>query len=154
MPPGLSQRVAFSLSHLVAVYSPLGLPSVQEQGLLQGSKYITDKKAAFEGRVGWGKESQQQVHTPLDGQKNLGNWKRPRFSPLPGTVPESDNSGCLILWPLTHLSSSPKYGSRHFFFVRQDFSVAFGACPGTHSEDQAGLNLTEIQLPLPPECWN
>ena len=28
-------------------------------------------------------------------------------------------------------------------------------CPGTHSADQAGLELTEIcwSLPLPPECW-
>ena len=27
-------------------------------------------------------------------------------------------------------------------------------CPGTSSVDQAGLELTEICLPLPPECWN
>ena len=27
-------------------------------------------------------------------------------------------------------------------------------CPGTHSVDQAGLELTEIHLPLPPECWD
>jgi hypothetical protein len=26
-------------------------------------------------------------------------------------------------------------------------------CPGTHSVDQAGLELTEIYLPLPPEYW-
>ena len=25
-------------------------------------------------------------------------------------------------------------------------------CPGTHYVDQAGLELTEIHLPLPPEC--
>uniref|UniRef100_A0A8C8UFW4 Protein orai-3 n=1 Tax=Peromyscus maniculatus bairdii TaxID=230844 RepID=A0A8C8UFW4_PERMB len=30
----------------------------------------------------------------------------------------------------------------------------FGACPGTHSVDQAGLELREIHLPLPPECWD
>ena len=42
------------------------------------------------------------------------------------------------------------------FLVFQDrFSLfSFGACPGTHSVDQAGLKLTEICLPLPPECWN
>jgi hypothetical protein len=26
-------------------------------------------------------------------------------------------------------------------------------CPGTHSVDQAGLEL-EIHLPLPPKCWD
>jgi hypothetical protein len=25
---------------------------------------------------------------------------------------------------------------------------------GTRSEDEAGLKLTEIRLPLPPECWD
>ncbi|KAL6030280.1 hypothetical protein STEG23_009295 [Scotinomys teguina] len=29
---------------------------------------------------------------------------------------------------------------------------SFGACPGMGSVDQAGLELTEICLPLPPEC--
>ena len=28
------------------------------------------------------------------------------------------------------------------------------SCPGTHSVDQAILKLTEIHLPLPPECWD
>ncbi|NP_001396400.1 C-_U-editing enzyme APOBEC-1 isoform b [Mus musculus] len=27
-------------------------------------------------------------------------------------------------------------------------------CPGTFSVDQAGPKLTEICLPLPPECWD
>ena len=31
---------------------------------------------------------------------------------------------------------------------------SFGACPGTHSVDQAGFELTEIRLPLPPGCWD
>ena len=31
--------------------------------------------------------------------------------------------------------------------------VALG-CPGTHSVDQAGLELTKIPLPLLPECWD
>ncbi|KAH0508247.1 Cytochrome P450 3A25 [Microtus ochrogaster] len=34
------------------------------------------------------------------------------------------------------------------------FLCGFGACPGTSSVDQAGLELTEIRLPLPPECWD
>ena len=31
---------------------------------------------------------------------------------------------------------------------------SFGACPETLSVDQAGLELTEICLSLPPECWD
>ena len=33
---------------------------------------------------------------------------------------------------------------------------SFGACPRTRSVDQAGLELTEIHLPLPlpPKCWD
>uniref|UniRef100_A0A8C8U2E8 Large ribosomal subunit protein mL42 n=1 Tax=Peromyscus maniculatus bairdii TaxID=230844 RepID=A0A8C8U2E8_PERMB len=31
---------------------------------------------------------------------------------------------------------------------------SFGAFPGTHSVAQAGLELTEIYLALPPECWD
>jgi hypothetical protein len=38
------------------------------------------------------------------------------------------------------------------FVLRQGFFSA--VWPGTHSVDQAGLNLTEIHLPLPPECWD
>ena len=34
------------------------------------------------------------------------------------------------------------------------FLCSFGACSGTHFVDQAGLELTEFLLPLPPECWN
>ena len=37
---------------------------------------------------------------------------------------------------------------------RQDFSVKQSCCPGTHSVDQASLELTEIWLPLPPEGWD
>ena len=40
-------------------------------------------------------------------------------------------------------------------FLRQGFSVALDPVrPGTHSVDQAGHKLTEIYLPLPPECWD
>ena len=34
------------------------------------------------------------------------------------------------------------------------FLCNFGACPGTRPVDQAGLELTEIRLPLPPKCWD
>ena len=31
---------------------------------------------------------------------------------------------------------------------------SFGASPGIHSVDQAALKPTEINLPLPPKCWD
>ena len=42
-----------------------------------------------------------------------------------------------------------------FCFLGQGFfSVLFGACPGTHPLDQASLELKDIHLPVPPECWD
>ena len=41
-----------------------------------------------------------------------------------------------------------------FFFFKTGFLCSFGACPGTYLVDQAGLELTEICLSLPPECWD
>ena len=38
------------------------------------------------------------------------------------------------------------------FFLRWGFLYSPG-CPGTHYVDQAGFQLTEMLLPLPPECW-
>ena len=38
-----------------------------------------------------------------------------------------------------------------FVFLRQ-VSLCSPGCATTHSVDQAGLELTEIHLPLPPEC--
>ena len=40
-----------------------------------------------------------------------------------------------------------------FGFSRQGFSV-YPWCPGTHCVEQAGLELTEFHLPLPPKCWD
>ena len=37
------------------------------------------------------------------------------------------------------------------FFQDRVSLCSFGACPRTCSVDQAGLKLTEINLPLPPE---
>ena len=37
------------------------------------------------------------------------------------------------------------------WFFETGFLCSFGACPGTSSVDQAGL---ELCLPLPPECWD
>ena len=39
-------------------------------------------------------------------------------------------------------------------FFETVFLCSFGASPGTHSIDQAGLDLTEICLSLPPVCWD
>ena len=40
------------------------------------------------------------------------------------------------------------------FFPYRVYICSFGACPGTHPVDQADLELTEICLPQPPECWD
>jgi hypothetical protein len=41
-----------------------------------------------------------------------------------------------------------------FLLVFQDrASLCFLACPGTSSVSQVDLELTEIHLALPPECW-
>ncbi|KAM7319942.1 hypothetical protein ACRRTK_020385 [Alexandromys fortis] len=37
---------------------------------------------------------------------------------------------------------------------RQRFLYGFGAVLELALVDQAGLELTEIHLPLPPECWD
>ena len=39
----------------------------------------------------------------------------------------------------------------HFVFSGQGFSLG---CPSILSVSQTGLKLTEIPLPLPPECWD
>ena len=39
-------------------------------------------------------------------------------------------------------------------FILRPFLCSFEACTGTCSVHQAGLELTEIHLPLPPECWD
>ena len=40
-----------------------------------------------------------------------------------------------------------------FGFSKQGFPVALEYVLELVLVDQAGLELTEIQLPLPPECW-
>ena len=40
------------------------------------------------------------------------------------------------------------------FCFQDRVSLCSPKCPGTHSVDQAGLELTEIHLPLPSKCWN
>ena len=42
---------------------------------------------------------------------------------------------------------------KFFFFLRVSL-CRFRACPETCSVGQAGLELTEILLPLPPKCWD
>jgi hypothetical protein len=39
-----------------------------------------------------------------------------------------------------------------FFSFQNRVSLCSPSCPGTCFVDQAGLELTEIHLPLPPEC--
>jgi hypothetical protein len=40
------------------------------------------------------------------------------------------------------------------FGVLRWVSLCNPGCSGTHSVDQAGLELTEVCLPLLPECWD
>ena len=40
-----------------------------------------------------------------------------------------------------------------FFFFWDRVSLCSPDCPRTHSIDQAGFELIEIHLPLPPKCW-
>jgi hypothetical protein len=39
------------------------------------------------------------------------------------------------------------------WFFRDRVSLCSPGCPGTHSVDQAGLELRN-GLPLPPKCWD
>ena len=41
-----------------------------------------------------------------------------------------------------------------FVFLKQGFSVDLEAVLELALVDQAGLELTEIHLLMPPECWN
>ena len=41
----------------------------------------------------------------------------------------------------------------YYYFKRQDFSVALEPVLELALVDHAGLKVTEIRLPLPPECW-
>jgi hypothetical protein len=38
--------------------------------------------------------------------------------------------------------------------IRDRVSLCNPGSPETHSVDQAGFELTEIHLPLPPSCWS
>lgn len=44
------------------------------------------------------------------------------------------------------------FGLSLFAFRR--VSLSSSSCPETSYVDQAGLQLTEISLPLPPKCWD
>ena len=45
-------------------------------------------------------------------------------------------------------------GAREGFFIGDMVSLHSPGCPGTSYIDQARFKLTEISLPLPPECWD
>jgi hypothetical protein len=45
------------------------------------------------------------------------------------------------------------WGGVVFFFPQDRVSLCSPGCPGTHSVDQAGLELRN-RLSLPPECWD
>ena len=41
-----------------------------------------------------------------------------------------------------------------FDFLQDRVSLCSFGCPGTHPIDKTYLELTEVCLPLPSECWN
>ena len=41
-----------------------------------------------------------------------------------------------------------------YCFSETGFLCSFGASPGTCFVDQTSIELTEIRLPLSPECWD
>jgi hypothetical protein len=41
-----------------------------------------------------------------------------------------------------------------FVIILGRVSLCSPGCPGTCSVEQAGFQLTESQLPLPPMCWH
>ena len=55
---------------------------------------------------------------------------------------------------MTVLTASSEMCFVLFCFVWDRVSLYSPGCPGTHPVGQAGLKLTEILLPLPPECWD
>lgn len=56
---------------------------------------------------------------------------------------------CSYLWSIKVLLHHTQL---LILFLRQ-FLCLFLTCPGTHFAGQAGLELTDIRLLLPPECW-
>ena len=57
-----------------------------------------------------------------------------------------------------HWNGLPRFKSPHHSqscsLCYTEFQVSVPGCPGTHSFDDAGLELTKIHLPLPPKCWD
>ena len=41
-----------------------------------------------------------------------------------------------------------------FYFFRDRVSLCSLGCPGTHSVDQAGLELRDLPVSRPTECWD
>lgn len=60
----------------------------------------------------------------------------------------------LLLLKLSNIFSALLFFFNFVFVFETMFLCSFSACPGTSSVDQADLDLTEICLFWPPECWN
>ena len=64
-----------------------------------------------------------------------------------------------VFWVVLNIARNGYLSLLIFFFLLFVFvfldrvSLYSTGCPGTHSVDQAGLEL-RIRLPLPPKCWD
>ena len=80
------------------------------------------------------------------GPATLG--EHPCTVPTPSPTPPSLTS----FLPLPGSALGSGENNQYLFFSFETFFYSF-ECPGTHSVDHIGLELAEICLPLPPECW-
>ena len=60
----------------------------------------------------------------------------------------------LLLLKIGQYCTNQEDATSSFCFSRQGFSVALEPVLELALVDQAGLELTEIRVPLPPECWD
>ncbi|KAM7320530.1 hypothetical protein ACRRTK_020973 [Alexandromys fortis] len=59
-----------------------------------------------------------------------------------------------MLWNLLFNDYFKSEIGNKIFILQNTVSLCSPVCPGTCFVDQADLKLTEIHLPLPPECWD
>jgi hypothetical protein len=82
----------------------------------------------------------------LFSELRAGAWSLREILTHRGSYPTGRSHLSSFLWKL---EASVSF---FFFLNKTDISLCSLGCPGAHYVDQAGLELTEIHLSLPPEC--